>query len=72
VPPKSEFGAPKSFAALKVLTENLADHVQIEFHSRHMPRCFLLFANLLIDWRREMERIVEKTGTQASAIYHAA
>ena len=35
-------------------------------------RGFLLFANFLIDWRREMERVVEKTGTQASARYHAA
>jgi hypothetical protein len=33
-----------------------------EFHSRHMPRCFLPYREFLIDWRYFVGRVVEKTG----------
>jgi hypothetical protein len=33
-----------------------------EFYSRHMPRCFLSYEDLLTDWRRQMERVAETTG----------
>ena len=36
--------------------------LEAEYHSRHMPRCFLPFENLLIDWRYHMDRAAEKTG----------
>ena len=36
--------------------------LEAEYHSRHMPRCFLQFEKLLIDWRYQMDRAAEKTG----------
>jgi len=33
-----------------------------EYHSRHIPRHFLAFEKLLLDWRYEMNRAAEKTG----------
>lgn len=33
-----------------------------EYHSRHMPRYFLPYEGLLIDWRNHMDRAAEKTG----------
>ena len=36
--------------------------LEAEYHSRHMPRCFLPFENFLIDWRYHMDRAAEKTG----------
>jgi hypothetical protein len=32
-----------------------------EFHSRHMPRCFLSYEDFLLDWRAGMSRIVDQT-----------
>ena len=33
-----------------------------EYHSRHMPRCFIRHEQFLIDWRYHVERAAEKTG----------
>jgi hypothetical protein len=33
-----------------------------EFHSRHMPRCFLSYEEFLNDWRYYVDRVAEKTG----------
>jgi len=33
-----------------------------EFNSRHMPRCFISYEDLLGDWRRQMRRLAAKTG----------
>ncbi|WP_245445558.1 sulfotransferase family protein [Mesorhizobium kowhaii] len=33
-----------------------------EYHSRHLPRYFLPYEGLLIDWRNHMDRAAEKTG----------
>lgn len=33
-----------------------------ELHSRQLPRCFLSYEDFLLDWRRQMERVVEKIG----------
>lgn len=33
-----------------------------EFFSRHMPRCFLLYEDLLRDWRHCIDRAAERTG----------
>jgi hypothetical protein len=33
-----------------------------EFHSRHMPRCFFPYQDLLINWRYFVSHVVEKTG----------
>ncbi|UVK46863.1 sulfotransferase family protein [Mesorhizobium sp. AR07] len=36
--------------------------LEAEYHSRHMPRYFLPYEGLLIDWRNHMDRAAEKTG----------
>lgn len=33
-----------------------------EFNSRHMPRCFVSYEQLLANWRYQVDRITEKTG----------
>ena len=33
-----------------------------EYHSRHMPRCFLTYEGLLTDWRYQISRAAEKAG----------
>jgi hypothetical protein len=33
-----------------------------EFYSRQMSRCFLSYESLLIDWRRQMERVAKNIG----------
>ncbi|PBB64782.1 sulfotransferase family protein [Mesorhizobium sp. WSM4312] len=33
-----------------------------EYHSRHLPRYFLPYEGLLIDWRNHMDRAAEETG----------
>jgi hypothetical protein len=33
-----------------------------EYHSRHMPRYFVTYEDLLMDWRRHLDRAAEKVG----------
>lgn len=49
------------FALSKSVLLWLRHVLDAEFHSRHMPRCFLSYEDLLTDWRHEMDRVVEKT-----------
>src|ERR1700733_5407646 len=50
------FALPKSI--LLWLRHTLED----QFNSRHLPRCFLSYEELLIDWRSHADRATEKTG----------
>jgi hypothetical protein len=50
------------FALSKSILLWLRHVLDAEFHSRHMPRCFLPFEKLLIDWRYHLDRATEKTG----------
>jgi hypothetical protein len=52
----------EKFALSKSILLWLRHVFDAELHSRHMPRCFLSYEKLLIDWRRQMELIAEKTG----------
>jgi hypothetical protein len=36
--------------------------LEAEYHSRHMPRYILSYEGFLADWRKHMDRAVEKTG----------
>jgi hypothetical protein len=36
--------------------------LEAEYHSRQMPRCFLLYPGFLIDWRFQMDRAAKKSG----------
>jgi hypothetical protein len=49
------------FALSKSVLLWLRHVLDAEFYSRHIPRCFLSYENLLADWRHEMDRVVEKT-----------
>jgi hypothetical protein len=49
------------FALSKSILLWLRHVLDSELHSRHMPRCFLSYENLLSDWRREMDLVAEKT-----------
>jgi hypothetical protein len=49
------------FALSKSVLLWLRHVLDAEFYSRHTPRCFLSYEDLLTDWRREMDRVVEQT-----------
>jgi hypothetical protein len=38
--------------------------LEAEFHSRHLPRCFLSYEGFLSDWRLHADRASEKTGIE--------
>jgi hypothetical protein len=52
----------EGFALAKSILLWLRHVLDAEFHSRHMPRCFLQYEKLLIDWRYDMDRAAEMTG----------
>jgi hypothetical protein len=50
------------FPLPKALLLWLRHVLEAEYHSRHMPRCFLPYERFLIDWRYHIDRAAEKTG----------
>ena len=50
------------FAPSKSILLWLRHVLEAEFHSRHMPRCFVRYDEFLFDWRRHIERVAKKTG----------
>jgi hypothetical protein len=52
----------EKFALSKPVLLWLRHVLDAEFHSRHMPRCFLSYEDVLVDWRRQMDLVAKKIG----------
>jgi hypothetical protein len=51
-----------NFAISKSILLWLRHVLDAEYYSRGIPRCFLSYEGLLLDWRQQVERICQQTG----------
>jgi len=52
----------EKFALSKSVLIWLRHVLDAEFDTRDMPRCFVCYEDLLVDWRRQMQRVAAQTG----------
>ena len=52
------------FALMKSILLWLRHLLDAELGTRQMPRCFLSYEEFLLNWRRDVERVAEKTGVK--------